>query len=302
MLLQHQAQGCRLAIWRPHCFHNLSRPQSCHVRASSSRPTARRHPFIPNRCCGHDLLSKRKQARCTKSSGVTCQAEQPKATKLSMDVGGRQMTLETGEIGRQANGAVNLTYGDTVLYTTACCSLEATGDGSFIPLQVNYTERFSAAGKTSGGFIKRDGRSRESEVLVSRLTDRPIRPMFETGWNRETQLLTWVLSYDGEQSPEPLAITAAGAALAVSDIPLKKAVAGVRVGLLPELGFVVNPTVQQMEESKLDLIMAGTDSAVLMIEGYCDFLTEDQMLEVVRAILSNLSSMWRQRVIQLQAR
>ncbi|KAA6427955.1 MAG: polynucleotide phosphorylase [Trebouxia sp. A1-2] len=168
-----------------------------------------------------------------------------------------------------------------VLYTTACCSLDATGDGSFIPLQVNYTERFSAAGKTSGGFIKRDGRSRESEVLVSRLTDRPIRPMFEKGWNRETQVLTWVLSYDGEQSPEPLAITAASAALAVSDIPLKKAVAGVRVGLLPELGFVVNPTVQQMEESKLDMIMAGTDSAVLMIEGYCDFLTEDEMLEAV---------------------
>ncbi|KAL0019747.1 hypothetical protein WJX77_011122 [Trebouxia sp. C0004] len=210
-----------------------------------------------------------------------------------MDVGGRQMTLETGEIGRQANGAVNLTYGDTVLYTTACCSLEATGDGSFIPLQVNYTERFSAAGKTSGGFIKRDGRSRESEVLVSRLTDRPIRPMFETGWNRETQLLTWVLSYDGEQSPEPLAITAAGAALAVSDIPLKKAVAGVRVGLLPELGFVVNPTVQQMEESKLDLIMAGTDSAVLMIEGYCDFLTEDQMLEAVGVGSEAIGSMCR---------
>lgn len=144
MLLQHQAQGCRLAIWRPHCFHNLSRPQSRHVGASSSRLTTPRHPSTSSHRRRQDFSSKRKQARCTKSSvGVNCQAEQPKATNLSIDVGGRQvgkslaatsdshvrphkkiglsttsfakqMTLETGEIGRQANGAVSLTYGDTV--------------------------------------------------------------------------------------------------------------------------------------------------------------------------------------------
>jgi polyribonucleotide nucleotidyltransferase len=154
-----------------------------------------------------------------------------------------QIKIETGEIARQANGAVTLTDGETILLATACAeappsgsssnSSQQHGDGSFVPLQVNYSERFSAAGRTTGSFFKRDGRPKDSETLVSRLVDRPLRPNFAKGWSSETQVLVWVVSYDGAHSPEPLAITAAGAALAVSDIPLAKAVVGARVALLP---------------------------------------------------------------------
>ncbi|KIY96871.1 polyribonucleotidenucleotidyltransferase, partial [Monoraphidium neglectum] len=171
--------------------------------------------------------------------------------------------------------------GETVLYTTVCCENTPKGDGSFVPLQVNYQERFSAAGRTSGSYLKREGRPKDDDVLVARLVDRPLRPMFDKGWSNDTQVLQWVLSYDGVNQPEPLAITAAAAALMVSDIPLKKAVAGVRVALLGEGLWVVNPTAVQMAASRLDLVMAGTKDAVLMIEGFCDFLSEEQMIEAV---------------------
>jgi len=197
------------------------------------------------------------------------------------EIGGKQVTIETGEIGRQANGAAVTTCGETVIYTTACADKGKPGDGSFLPLSVQYMERYSAAGRTSGGFIKRDGRQKDGEVLTSRLVDRPLRPMFCEGWAFDTQVLQWVLSFDGVNSPEPLAITAAGAALAISDIPLKKPVAGVRVGMIGQ-EFVVNPTIQQMQDSPLDLTIAGTEDAVLMIEGFSDFLTEEQLLESVR--------------------
>ena len=188
--------------------------------------------------------------------------------------------LETGEIGRQASAAVMARDGETMLYTTVCADDDAASDGSFAPLQVVYTERFSAAGRTSGSFFKRDSRPKDHEVLVSRLVDRPLRPAVSSGWPHSTQVLQWVLSYDFVHSPEPLAITAAGAAMALSEVPMKCIVAGVRVGLMADGSFVINPTVQEMEESKLDLVMAGTKDAVLMIEGFCDFLTEDQMVEV----------------------
>lgn len=167
-----------------------------------------------------------------------------------------------------------------MIYTTVCLDKDNASDGSFAPLQVHYTERFSAVGRTTGSFIKRDSRPKDHEVLVSRLVDRPLRPTIKEGWPHSTQVLQWVLSYDYIHSPEPLAITAAGAALAISEIPLKRSVAGVRVSLLPERGFVVNPTVSEMENSRLDLVMAGTKEAVLMIEGFCDFLTDEEMLEV----------------------
>lgn len=203
----------------------------------------------------------------------------PSAQKLELPYGDRTITLETGEVGRQASGAVIATDGETVLYTTACSDNDFASDGSFAPLQINYTERFSAAGRTSGSFFKRDSKQKENEVLVSRLVDRPLRPMIASGWPHSVQVLQWVLSYDFVHSPEPLAITAAGAALALSDVPMKNVVAGVRVGQV-DGKFVVNPTVGQMESSTLDLVIAGTREAVLMIEGFCDFLTEDEMLEV----------------------
>eukprot|EP00854_Cymbomonas_tetramitiformis_P004692 gene4692-5744_t len=169
-----------------------------------------------------------------------------------------------------------------MIYTTACFDEEVTGDGSFTPLTIVYQERLSAVGKTSSGYLKRDGRPKEFEVLTSRLIDRPIRPMIKSGWAHDTQVLSWVLSYDEVRGPEPLAITAAGAALAVSAIPLVKPVAGVRVGWLKdEAGPMVNPTRKQMEDSKLDLIIAGTEDGILMIEGYGDFLSDEEMLLAV---------------------
>lgn len=225
----------------------------------------------------------RQGVRCGATPGVNASssdtAPATSSRRLELPYGDRTITLETGEVGRQASGAIIATDGETVLYTTACSDNDFASDGSFAPLQINYTERFSAAGRTSGSFFKRDSRQKENEVLVSRLVDRPLRPMIAAGWPHSVQVLQWVMSYDFDHSPEPLAITAAGAALALSDVPMKKAVAGVRVGQV-DGEFVVNPTVGQMESSTLDLIMAGTRDAVLMIEGFCDFLTEDEMLKV----------------------
>ncbi|GAB4816012.1 hypothetical protein N2152v2_003058 [Parachlorella kessleri] len=232
-------------------------------------------------------------ARCKAADTETAYAAPPSAKQLRLSVGGREITLETGEIGRQASGAVMATDGETMVYTTACADSDTSGDGSFAPLQVHYFERFSAAGRTSGGYLKREGRAKDHEVLVARLIDRPLRPMIQPGWTHSTQVLSWVLSYDGEHATEPLAVTAAGAALALSDVPLKRVVAGVRVGMLPDLGFVVNPTVQQLESSSLDLMLAGTSEAVLMIEGFCDFLTEEQLLEAVATGHAAIADMCR---------
>ncbi|KAJ7530318.1 hypothetical protein O6H91_15G089000 [Diphasiastrum complanatum] len=194
--------------------------------------------------------------------------------------GNRHIVVETGLIGRQANGSVTITDGDTVLYTSACVAVETNAPSDFLPLFVHYQERFSAAGRTSGGYFKREGKARDHEILVCRLIDRPIRPVIAKGFNKEIQLLSWVLSYDGVHCPEPLAITAAGAALAISDIPLTKAVAGVRVGLV-EGQYIVNPTIDEISVSKLDMIVAGTTDAILMIEGYCEFLPEEELLQAI---------------------
>lgn len=199
---------------------------------------------------------------------------------IKVTVGGKEITFETGKIGRQANGSVLVRMGETIVFTAACASPEASPETDFLPLRVDYQESYSAAGKTSSGFIKRQGRPSEKEVLVSRLIDRPLRPMFEDGFYNEVQVLSYVWSYDTIHSPEPLAICGASAALVLSDIPLIKPIAAVRVGLIDN-HFIVNPTSEQMNTSKLDLMIAGTDDAVLMIEGSCDFLTEDQILEAI---------------------
>ncbi|CAI7925030.1 unnamed protein product, partial [Closterium sp. NIES-53] len=192
------------------------------------------------------------------------------------------ITVEVGRMGRQANGAVTVTDGETVLYCTVCASEEESEPSDFVPLSVSYQERFSAGGRTSGGYFKREGRPKDHEILVSRLIDRPLRPMVAKGFNHEVQVLSWLFSYDGEHSPDALAITAAGAALAVSDIPLAGIVAGVRVGMVNG-ALVVNPTNQQLQGSPLDLVVAGTTDSVLMIEGYCNLLSEEQLLEAVAA-------------------
>lgn len=201
---------------------------------------------------------------------------------MSVTIDGREINFETGKIARQANGSVIVRCGETLLMTSACAAPTAGEDTDFLPLRVDYQEKFSSAGKTLGGFIKREGRPTERETLVSRLIDRPLRPMFEEGYYNEIQVLTYVWSYDGMNSPDALAICAASAALVISDIPLIKPIAGVRVGLV-DGRFVVNPTVDQQKVSKLDLLLAGTEDAILMIEGYCSFLTEEQVLQAIDA-------------------
>lgn len=199
---------------------------------------------------------------------------------LTIKLGDQEIIFETGKVARQANGAVIVRSGDTLLLNTACANSEPAEGADFFPLRVDYQEKFSSAGKTLSGFIKREGRPTEKETLVSRLIDRPLRPMFEEGYYNEVQVLSYVLSYDGSHSPEPLAICGASAALVLSDIPLLKPIAAVRVGMIGNK-FILNPTVEQQRESKLDLMLAGTDDAILMIEGYCDFLSEEQVIEAI---------------------
>lgn len=206
----------------------------------------------------------------------------PTKFSVRIPVGDREILVETGHIGRQASASVMVTDGETILYCSVCLSDTPNDPSDFFPLSVHYQERLSAAGRTSGGFFKREGKTKDHEVLVCRLIDRPLRPTMPKGFYFETQILSWVFSYDGIHSPDCLAITAAGIAVALSEIPNKQTIAGVRIGLINNQ-FIVNPTTEQMENSELDLMMAGTDSAILMIEGYCDFLTEEKLLEAVEA-------------------
>jgi polyribonucleotide nucleotidyltransferase len=199
---------------------------------------------------------------------------------ITVEIGGKKVTFETGQVARQANGAVLVRCEETFVFGTAVASPKADPTTDFLPLRVDYQEKFSSAGKTVSGFIKREGRPAEREILLSRLIDRPLRPMFEEGYYNEVQVLAYVWSYDGVNSPDPLAICATSAALVLSDIPLVKPVGAVRVGFIDNQ-FVINPTVQQMALSKLDLMIAGTEDAVLMIEGFCDFLTEEQVLDAI---------------------
>ncbi len=220
---------------------------------------------------------------------------------MKVVVGEEEITFETGQIARQANGSVVVKAGETMLFSSACASAEPLENVDFLPLRVDYQEKFASAGKTLGGFIKREGRPTERETLVCRLIDRPIRPMFEDGYYQDTQLLNYVWSYDGVNSPDALAICAASAALTISDIPLKKAIGAVRVGMI-DGRFVLNPTVEHQQQSILDLMIAGTEDAVLMIEGYCEFLTEEQVLEAIAIGHSGIQTIcralenWRQEV------
>eukprot|EP00252_Welwitschia_mirabilis_P003848 TRINITY_DN13922_c0_g1_i1.p1 TRINITY_DN13922_c0_g1~~TRINITY_DN13922_c0_g1_i1.p1 ORF type:complete len:929 (-),score=199.69 TRINITY_DN13922_c0_g1_i1:341-3127(-) len=199
---------------------------------------------------------------------------------IRIPVGEREIVIETARIGRQASGSVTVTDGETILYASVCMSKDPSEPSDFLPLTVNYQERFSAAGRTSGGYFKREGRAKDKEILVCRLIDRPLRPTIMKGFYHEIQILSWVWSYDGIHFPDSLAIVAAGTALALSEVPMTKPVAGVRIGLIDDQ-FLVNPTVQQMESSKLDLVMAGTSESILMIEGYSDFLAEELLLKAV---------------------
>lgn len=200
--------------------------------------------------------------------------------KTEVTVGKTHIQFETGSLARLANGAVLLRTGDTAILATACMAQKANPEADFFPLRVDYTEKFSSVGRTLAGYIKREGRPTAVETIVSRLIDRPLRPMFPEGFMNEVQLIAQVLSFDGENQLEPHAINAVSAALQISDIPSGKTVAAVRVGHVNHQ-IVINPTIQEQEKSKLNLVIAGTHEAILMIEGGCSFLSEEEILQAI---------------------
>ncbi|MEM7729182.1 MAG: polyribonucleotide nucleotidyltransferase [Pseudomonadota bacterium] len=199
---------------------------------------------------------------------------------VTIDWAGRDLTLETGQIARQADGAVMATYGETKLLATATFAKSARPGQSFFPLTVNYMEKFYAAGKVPGGYFKREGRPTERETLISRLTDRPIRPLFPKGFRNEVQIVITVLQHDLENEPDIIGMVAASAALALSGAPFNGPIGAARVGLI-DGDYVLNPMLDEMEESELDLVVAGTHDAIMMVESEAKELTEEQMLGAV---------------------
>ena len=198
-----------------------------------------------------------------------------------VEIAGRKLTIETGRIAKQADGAVTVRYGDTVVLVTACADRRPKADIDFVPLTVDYRENTYAGGKIPGGFFKREGRPNEKEILTSRLIDRPIRPLFPEGWNCETQVVALVLSYDQENDPDTLAVLGASTALYLSDIPFHMPIAAVHVGIINDQ-IVVNPTEKQMASSRLDLVVAAGEDDVVMVEAGASEITEEQVLEAIR--------------------
>ncbi len=200
--------------------------------------------------------------------------------KVEIEWGGRPLKLETGKIARQADGAVLATYGETVVLATVVSAKEPKPGFDFFPLTVNYQEKTYAAGKIPGGYFKREGRPSEKETLVSRLIDRPIRPLFADGYKNDTQVVVTVVQHDLENDPDILSIIATSAALTLSGVPFMGPIGGARVGYING-EFVLNPHLDEMPESKLDLVVAGTSEAVLMVESEAKELAEDLMLGAV---------------------
>ena len=214
--------------------------------------------------------------------------------RYEIDFGGRPISIEMGKMAKQANGSAVVRYGDTMVLVTACAAKEAVEGKDFLPLTVNYMEMTYAAGKIPGGFFKREGRPSEKEVLCSRLIDRPLRPLFPEGYFNETQVIATVLSLDPENDPEIAAMIGASAALGVSEIPFNNPIAGVRVGRINGK-FMCNPTYKQQKESDIDLIVAGSHDAIIMVEGGAKMVSEDELLD---AMMFAHDSM--QNVIKLQ--
>ncbi len=199
-----------------------------------------------------------------------------------MNLEGRPFSMETGKYAKQAGGAVMVRYGDTSLLVTATASKEPREGVDFLPMTVDYEERLYAVGRIPGGFIKREGRPTEKATLAARLTDRPIRPLFPEGFNHSLHIVSTVLSIDQDCVPEPLAITGASAALSISNIPFRGPIAAVNVGLIDGKP-VINPTVAQGENNRLNLMVAGTEDAIMMVEADADEISEDEMLEAIMA-------------------
>ncbi|QIL01997.1 polyribonucleotide nucleotidyltransferase [Sphingomonas sinipercae] len=200
---------------------------------------------------------------------------------VEADLGGKTLKLETGRVARQANGAVMATLGETVVLCAVTAAKSVKPGQDFFPLTVHYQEKFSAAGRIPGGFFKRERGATEKETLTSRLIDRPIRPLFPEGFYNEVLVIAQVLSYDGENEPDILAMIAASAALTISGVPFMGPIGAARVGYSAEGEYILNPTQAQIAEGKLDLVMAGTPNAVMMVESEAKELSEDEMLGAV---------------------
>src|SRR5256885_886350 len=200
--------------------------------------------------------------------------------RVELDWGGRTLILETGKIARQADGAVVATYGETKVLATVVAAKTPREGVDFLPLTVDYQEKYYAAGRIPGGYFKREGRPTEKETLVSRLIDRPIRPLFAQGYRSDTQVIITVLSHDLENDPDIVAMVASSAALTLSGVPFMGPIGGARVGFINN-EYVLNPQIDEMSESKLDLVVAGTQDAVLMVESEAKELPEEVMLGAV---------------------
>ena len=204
-----------------------------------------------------------------------------KVYKKEVEVAGKKISLETGKVARQADGAIIATCGETVVLATVVGAKKVNPDMDYFPLSVNYQEKYYAAGKIPGGYFKREARPTESETLISRLIDRPIRPLFPDEFKNEVQLLPTVISYDKENEADILSIIASSAALAISGMPFMGPVGASRVGYI-DGEYVLNPSKTELEKSKLDLVVAGTKDAVLMVESEASGLTEEEMLNAVK--------------------
>jgi polyribonucleotide nucleotidyltransferase len=214
--------------------------------------------------------------------------------KKEVEIGGTLFSIETGKFARQANGSVMVRYGETMVLVTAVAAEEPKEDQDFFPLQVEYRERTSAAGKIPGGYIKREGRPTEKEILSSRLIDRPIRPLFPDNYKNETQIIAFVLSFDGEHDSDVLAATGASAALTLSDIPFEGPIGEIRVIRL-DGEFIANPTHQQIASADLELIVGGTADSILMVEGESKEVSESVLLDALKFAQGEIK-----KIVQLQ--
>jgi polyribonucleotide nucleotidyltransferase len=201
-------------------------------------------------------------------------------TTRELTISGKTLRFETGKLAKQAGGSVIVRFGDSVVLVTACRAASAREGIDFLPLTVDYREYTYASGRIPGGFFKREGKPAEKEVLTSRVIDRPIRPLFPSGWRYETQIIALVLSADSENDTDVLAITGASAALAVSEIPFEKTIAGVRIGLV-DGEYIVNPTFEQRKQSRLDLVVAGSKDGLVMVEAGAKEVSEEQVVEAL---------------------
>ncbi|MCP2618044.1 hypothetical protein NLC82_01325 [Candidatus Aminicenantes bacterium AC-335-A11] len=231
--------------------------------------------------------------------------------KVELEIGGRNLIIEIGNFARQADGSAMVRYGDTIMLVTATSRKEVKEIKDFLPLIVDYRESTFAAGKIPGGFFKREGKPTEREILVSRLIDRPIRPLFPEKYFNDTQIIALLLSADLENEPDTLGIIGASVALYLSDIPFTVPVGAVKIGLIND-EFIINPSVSQLDSSKLNLTVAGTEDGIVMVEGsannvedekivdaiVCDGFTGNVALKVTEGIIEVLFFMMRREIMQ----